>query len=43
MDVKDVVEEIKVISWRWSISRLLLNPCLLYEWCVEPNVCYGPF
>jgi hypothetical protein len=39
MDVKDVVEEIKVISWRWSISRLLPNPCLLHEWCVESNVC----
>jgi hypothetical protein len=39
MVAKDVVEEVKVISWRWSISRLLPTPCLLYEWCVEPNIC----
>jgi hypothetical protein len=39
MVAKDVVEEVKAISWRWSISRLLPSPCLLYEWCAEPNIC----
>jgi hypothetical protein len=39
LSVTEVVDEIKAISWRWSISRLLPTPCLLYEWSVEPNIC----
>jgi hypothetical protein len=29
---KQVVDEIMVTSWRWSVHRLNIAPCLLYEW-----------
>lgn len=30
-DVEEVVEEIKVMSWRWGLSRLETTACLFYE------------
>jgi hypothetical protein len=29
---KEVVDEIKVLSWKWSLVKLELPPCLFYEW-----------
>jgi hypothetical protein len=29
----EVVEDIKVLSWRWSADRLKIPPCHFYEWC----------
>jgi hypothetical protein len=28
-----------VLSWKWSLSRLKLAPCLYYEWCWNPGDC----
>jgi hypothetical protein len=35
----DIVESIKVSSWKWSMSRLKIIPCLFYEWTWDPGDC----
>lgn len=30
-EVGEIVDEIKVLSWRWSLDRILMSPCLYYE------------
>jgi hypothetical protein len=39
VDPLDLVEEIKVVSWKWSLARLKLKPCLFYEWVWDPGEC----
>jgi hypothetical protein len=34
-----IVDEIKVLSWKWSLGRLKISPCLFYEWCWDPGIC----
>ena len=29
----EVVDDIKALSWCWSLSRLRIASCLFYEWC----------
>jgi hypothetical protein len=36
----EVVEEIKVLSWKWSLDCLKIPPCLFYEWCWDPGDCF---
>jgi len=38
-DVEEVVEEVKVLSWRWGLSRLHTTAYLYYEWQWDPKVC----
>ncbi|MCI03235.1 hypothetical protein A2U01_0024271, partial [Trifolium medium] len=40
MDSKDIVEEIKVLSWKWSLVRLKSSPCMFYEWTWDPGDCF---
>ncbi|CAJ2669139.1 unnamed protein product [Trifolium pratense] len=35
----EIIEEVKVTSWKWSLERLKISPCLFYEWCLEPGIC----
>jgi hypothetical protein len=35
----EIVEDIKVVSWRWSADRLKIPPCLYYEWVWDPGDC----
>jgi hypothetical protein len=35
----EIVEAIKVMSWKWSLNRLKLAPCLYYEWIWDPGDC----
>ncbi|MCH90522.1 F-box family protein [Trifolium medium] len=35
----DIIEEVKVTSWKWSLERLKISPCLFYEWVWEPGIC----
>jgi hypothetical protein len=35
-----VVDDIKVISWKWSLGRLKILPCLFYEWTWDPGDCF---
>ncbi|PNY06340.1 pantothenate synthetase, partial [Trifolium pratense] len=39
-DPREIVEEIKVMSWRWSVHPLKISPCLLYEWMQLPRYCF---
>ena len=39
--VKEMVEQIKVLSWQWSMSRLKIATYLFYEWCWNPHFCLG--
>jgi hypothetical protein len=34
-----IVEEIKVVSWKWSLVRLKVSPCMFYEWTWDPGDC----
>jgi hypothetical protein len=36
----DLVEEIKVMTWRWGSERLHTAPCLFYEWSWDPGICF---
>lgn len=33
MEAEELVEEIKVLAWRWSLSWLNIPTCLYNEWC----------
>jgi hypothetical protein len=35
----EIVDSIKVSSWKWSIHRLKVAPCLFYEWLWDPGEC----
>jgi hypothetical protein len=37
----ELVEAIKVLSWRWSAERLKIHPCLYYEWVWDPGICFA--
>jgi hypothetical protein len=37
--VSDLVEAIKVISWKWWLARSKKAHCLFYEWRAEPSIC----
>ena len=34
-----IVEEVKVLSWRWTLSRMHTPACLFFEWCWNPQLC----
>jgi hypothetical protein len=35
----EVIEEIKVMTWKWWLSQSKVSHCLLYEWYMEPMLC----
>jgi hypothetical protein len=35
----DLVEQIKLTSWKWFIGKVAKGPCLLYEWKWSPLDC----
>jgi hypothetical protein len=38
-DPKEVVNEIKVMSWRWGLGRIKSFYYFFYEWCWDPGSC----
>jgi hypothetical protein len=34
-----IVEDIKVLSWKWCLARLKVYPCMYYEWSWDPGDC----
>ncbi|MCI03035.1 hypothetical protein A2U01_0024069, partial [Trifolium medium] len=38
-DLEKAVDDIKLLSWRWSLSRRKIPICLFYEWCWDPGSC----
>lgn len=35
----DIMEEVKVLSWRWTCSRMHIPTCLIFEWRWNPQFC----
>lgn len=38
-EVDELVEEVKVLSWRWTLNRINIPACMFYEWCWNPKEC----
>jgi len=38
-DANSIVEEVKVLSWRWSLTRLDIPSCMFYDWCWDLKAC----
>ncbi|GAU14513.1 hypothetical protein TSUD_250550 [Trifolium subterraneum] len=36
---KVIVEEIKLLGWKWCLARTRLSPCMFYEWTWDPREC----
>ncbi|KAK2455982.1 hypothetical protein QL285_003391 [Trifolium repens] len=34
-----IVEEIKIVSWKWCLARLKVTPFMYYEWIWDPGDC----
>ncbi|GAU51627.1 hypothetical protein TSUD_140380 [Trifolium subterraneum] len=34
-----IVDDIKVLSWKWSLMRLKVSSCMFYEWSWDPGDC----
>jgi hypothetical protein len=41
LNAADCVEQIKVLTWRWSTYRLKILPCLFYECVWDPGDCFN--
>jgi hypothetical protein len=39
-DYKDIVEEVKVHFWKWSVDRLKVTLNLYYEWCWTQGIVF---
>jgi len=37
--VEELVDEVKVLSWRWFLYRLKVSICFDYQWCWIPKDC----
>jgi hypothetical protein len=35
----EILEEIKVMSWKCCLARLKVAPCMFYEWTWDPGDC----
>jgi len=38
-EVEEIVDEIKTVSWVWTLSRLKIASFLFYEWTWNPRKC----
>jgi hypothetical protein len=38
-EIEELVDNIKVLAWFWSWSKLKIASCLYYEWCCYPREC----
>ncbi|PNY13317.1 hypothetical protein L195_g009970 [Trifolium pratense] len=37
---KAIVDDIKVLSWKWCLARTKISPCMFYEWTWDPGECF---
>jgi hypothetical protein len=37
--ITELVEGVKLNSWKWWLARSSSAPCLFYEWKTEPTIC----
>jgi hypothetical protein len=40
INIEEMVDHVKLLSWKWFISRMAKGPCLLYEWNWSPFDCF---
>jgi hypothetical protein len=40
IDLLEILDNIKRISWQWFIGRMAKSPCLFYEWCWDSGDCF---
>ncbi|MCI06635.1 hypothetical protein A2U01_0027695, partial [Trifolium medium] len=38
-DAAKVLEDVKVLTWRWWLNQTQAAHSLLYEWQVQPKLC----
>jgi hypothetical protein len=38
-EAEELLEDIKAVSWVWSLSRLKIASFLFYEWTWNPKEC----
>lgn len=38
-EVDVMVEEVKVLAWKWVMNRMTIPVCLFFEWCWNPQWC----
>jgi hypothetical protein len=34
-----IVEDVKVLAWKWTLSRMNITVCLFFERCWDPQWC----
>jgi hypothetical protein len=39
VSAEDVIDQIKLLSWKWFVGRIAKGPFLLYEWTWNPLEC----
>jgi hypothetical protein len=37
VEVDVIVEEVKVLAWKWAMCRTAMPVCLFFEWCWNPR------
>jgi hypothetical protein len=40
VEIEDLVENIKVLAWYWSMRKLKIVTCLYYKSCWNPRIVY---
>lgn len=39
VEMDAIVEEAKVLAWKWVMYKLSIPVCQYFEWCWNPNWC----
>ncbi|KAK2422414.1 hypothetical protein QL285_032949 [Trifolium repens] len=39
VELEEIMDRIKIVSWKWLLAKKDSAPCLFYEWCVDPFDC----
>lgn len=39
IEVDSMVEEVKVLAWKWVMYRMHIPVCLFSDWCWNPEWC----
>ncbi|PNX76224.1 ribonuclease H [Trifolium pratense] len=41
VEPREIVDEVKVLSWKWTADRSKISPCLFYEWSWDAGSCFN--
>ena len=39
VEVDTIVEEVKVLAWKWAMYKVCIPVCQYFEWCWDPKWC----